>query len=134
MAPALSLLLIATLSAVASAQQTGIFYWCALSEGGSNFVASSASNEPRTYWGASQLGYQSQACHMSTGSPPYSTLVCTNQAYMFSNGTSYPLNSCTSGASVYAIAPSACQVQLTYFCISLELHEGLMQNMTFLKS
>jgi hypothetical protein len=105
---------LASLIGYAAAQiaQTGLLYWCAYNETGTNFKQAGYPNVPRTYPGA--VTYSSQVCHMTHGAGPnYFTSPSDGVNYNFSNGTTYPPN-IVSPSSVFAISPSACQVRLSY--------------------
>ena len=100
---------------VASAQQTGIFYWCSYSESSSgNFNAIDTAFNlvlPRTTVIGLSYGY-SAPCHFPGGG--IYTYVGSNQvAYTapsgYTNGSNYPANT---PSSVFAIAPTFCLVSL----------------------
>jgi hypothetical protein len=104
----LALLLVAALVAGASATSTGILYWCAMEEMGSNIPAATSGDirgSPRSIWGTYSGGRLNTACHDLTQN--------TNAQFTFSNGTVLP-NACASGTcsgfSPYDIAPTGCLV------------------------
>eukprot|EP00195_Chlamydomonas_chlamydogama_P017827 CAMPEP_0202895428 /NCGR_PEP_ID=MMETSP1392-20130828/4636_1 /ASSEMBLY_ACC=CAM_ASM_000868 /TAXON_ID=225041 /ORGANISM="Chlamydomonas chlamydogama, Strain SAG 11-48b" /LENGTH=230 /DNA_ID=CAMNT_0049580437 /DNA_START=138 /DNA_END=827 /DNA_ORIENTATION=+ len=82
----------------AAAQQTGIYYWCSLTEGGSNFAYTSFQTRPRSVFALPNI---TPACHANNIQGG------TSFPGQWNNGTNYP--GTASPASDYNIAPAQCQ-------------------------
>jgi len=99
--------LLLSLTAATSASfipQSGLLYWCSLSEQGSNFQGVSDPSAPRTTWLNYASGTFSRMCH-------YQYVESSLQQYTFSNGSSYPQNN---NGQWYAIQPNFCMVRGLY--------------------
>ena len=105
--------LVALSTVSAQTPQTGIYYWCSYIELSTGNFATINTNFgttlPRTTVIAPGTG-QSAPCHFAYpgASGSYAFIASTQQAYTYTNGSSYPSNTLT---SVYAIAPTSCLVR-----------------------
>jgi hypothetical protein len=93
----LMLLVLATATAVASGVQTGIFYWCSLSERGTNIPIG-----PRS----TTTGGSNSACAVAGRHGTNSPLA------PYTNFTAFPSSPNNDGSSQFDISPTGCLVRL----------------------
>eukprot|EP00955_Chlamydomonas_euryale_P016287 174061-Chlamydomonas_euryale.AAC.1 len=100
------------MSAASAQVSTGILYWCAMEEMGTNMPATlnpTGGPTPRAVFGAFSTGNRyNGACHVAAVDDDL-------QPRTFSNGTTYP-NAAANGGTVtpYSIAPTGCLVRTLF--------------------